>query len=86
MMRFARTVILALCAGVLAYAGLLAYQGEAKAQSVVTPSGAVMNGLAEDCGPDKGKCSDGYHCCLLGGSGWCCANGHACGADIGSCK
>jgi hypothetical protein len=40
----------------------------------------------EDCGPDKGKCSGTGHCCLIGGSGWCCPKDKKCGEDIGDCK
>jgi hypothetical protein len=40
----------------------------------------------EDCGPDKGKCSGSGHCCLIGGSGWCCAKDKKCGEEIGDCK
>jgi hypothetical protein len=42
--------------------------------------------LREDCGPDKGKCSGTGHCCLIGGSGWCCPKDQACGEEIGDCK
>jgi hypothetical protein len=134
MMRFVtiRIVLLTLCAG------LFAYQGEAKAQSVGVPSAkktrtdavnlnlkasvstAAVQGtsdtlgvgsasgskrmssaalaianfdkdklgfrLYEDCGPDKGKCSGDGHCCLIGGSGWCCAKDQKCGEEIGDCK
>lgn len=141
-MQFARTALLTLCAG------LLAYQGEIKAQSVVVPSTKeartnCSNKVAvptpaevkarsvvvpstketrtdssnkvaaptlargrkvdfdvdkldfaalgitrsnEDCGPDKGKCSGEGHCCLIGGSGWCCSKDKKCGEEIGECK
>ena len=42
--------------------------------------------FVEDCGPDKGKCSGDGHCCLVGGSGWCCPKGKTCGEDPGECK
>jgi len=142
MMRFARTLLLVMCAG------LLGYQGEVRAQSAVVPSAkktrsdhpnqVPVNTIAEvkaqsvvvasaketwsddpnqvavttlagrrtsdfivdkldlvavrsattneDCGPDKGKCSGEGHCCLIGGSGWCCAKDKKCGEEIGDCK
>ena len=129
MTRFARTLLLALCG-----TGLLAYQGEIKAQSGVIPAakkvdaqsrvvqsanearcddsrvdgkaavsadegafgfpflhryrvaGVSGDSTAEDCGPDKGKCSGTGHCCLVGSSGWCCPKDKACDYDNISCK
>jgi hypothetical protein len=40
----------------------------------------------EDCGSDKGKCSNKTdHCCKIGASGWCCPKDKRCG-DVGQCK
>lgn len=128
MKSFARTVLLILCAE------LLAYQGKVTAQSAVTPQArevtaqsavarcakdnrnnpsevdrkvAVFDllgvdsalvakdlrlksadlGFREDCGPDKGKCSEGSKCCQVGSSGWCCPNNKSCDYDNpGDCK
>jgi len=63
---------------VASFAGVVAYSTKP-----VIPVAVAQEG----CGPDNGgPCAAGSHCCLIGGSGWCCANGHSCGEDPGDCN
>jgi hypothetical protein len=49
--------------------------------------GAKLHGAYEpSCAAIKEGCGKNSHCCLVGSTGWCCANNKSCDYDDYGCK